>query len=567
MHSIVGQTLQDGKYSLEQELGQSGFGVIFKATDNYLGKQVVIKTLNESLQRHPDFAQFQNQFQHEGRRLALCRHPNIVRVNDFFVEAGLPYMVMEHIPGQTLQTVVFPGKPLEETTAIHYIRQIGEALKVVHQRGLLHRNIKPENIILRTPPTPPYLHEVSLRKIRGGEVVLIDFDLARKFTPNVTKVRTGIVSDGYTPLEEYLTKAKGTTVSDVYGLAATLYAILTAQVPTPAVLRDCQPMPPPRDLRPQLSAAVNQAVMRGMAVEARFRPTTVDEWLSLLPVTQFEQANVRVTGSIPTQTTPTIALTPQNVSQTQKQSQTAIIAPMSHRFRIIVVLMGIAVAIATGLVILNKINSSSKNQQTPTPTESPIDPTESPIDSSSENQQAPSSKKSPIDSSSEKQPVPSPKKSPIDSSSENQQAPPPKKSQGDDLQRKNPEEPAAPPEAPKPVEKSRPSQPVQKPIRQSLPRESSPPVKSSPSTVEPSRSPTPVQSPSSPIGNPELPSVESKQTPESAPDASQIPESKPTLSPAPKTLELMKEPTTQSVPLEGPQKKKPQPDQAEGEQN
>ncbi len=77
--------LQGGKYTLEQELGRGGFGITIKATHNYLGQPVVIKTLNESLTQHPNFAEFQHKFQDEAKRLALCVHPNIVRVSDFFL--------------------------------------------------------------------------------------------------------------------------------------------------------------------------------------------------------------------------------------------------------------------------------------------------------------------------------------------------------------------------------------------------------------------------------------------------------------------------------------------------
>ena len=509
MHSLVGKTLQGGKYTLEQELGRGGFGVTFKATHHYLGQQMVIKTLNESLHLHPDFARFQRQFQDEARRLALCIHPNIVRVNDFFIEAGLPYMVMDYIPGPTLQAVVFPGKPLEEATAVHCIRQIGEALKVVHQRGLLHRDIKPENIILRTPPTSPDRDEASSGEIRGGEVVLIDFGIAREFTPDVTQVHTGIVSDGYAPLEQYLIKEKRTPASDVYGLAATLYALLTAQVPTPAVLRDRQPMDSPRDLRPQLSAAVNQAVMRGMAVEARFRPKTVDEWLSLLPASQFEPGTGRVTGSIPTQTGLTVALNPQNSPQVQQESQSTAITRKTRRFSIIFVLLGIAVAIATSFLVLVKISSKSENQQVAPPSQSP----------------------------------------------------------NNDLQPETLEEPEASSEPTEPVKESSPSYPVQKPKRQSFPQKYSPPVNSSPSTVEPFPSPTPIDSPSLPTGDAELPPEESEQTPESLPNESQLPEPNPTSSPAPEILEPIEQVNPQPPPLAGPQDKKSQPEQLEGEQN
>ncbi|BDI15193.1 serine/threonine protein kinase [Nostoc cf. commune SO-36] len=266
---LAGTILQDGKYTLIQEIGRGGFGITFKATHHYLGQEVVMKTINERLRQHPDFAKFERQFQDEARRLAACIHPNIVRVSDFFVESGLPYMVMEYIAGETLgDAFVLPGIPLPEATAIHYIRQIGAALQVVHNNGLLHRDVKPDNIILR---------------LGTQEVILIDFGIAREFNGGARQTHTGMVSEGYSPIEQYLTQAPRTPATDVYGLAATLYALLTAQVPIPALLRDREQMPSPRELQPHLSAAVNQAVMRGMAVESRFRPATVAEWLQLLP--------------------------------------------------------------------------------------------------------------------------------------------------------------------------------------------------------------------------------------------------------------------------------------------
>ena len=228
-----------------------------------------MKTINERLRQHPDFAKFERQFQDEARRLATCIHPNIVRVSDFFVEAGLPYMVMEYIRGETLgDAFVLPGIPMPEATAIHYIRQIGAALQVVHNNGLLHLDVKPDNIIQRQGTQ---------------EVVLIDFGIAREFNGGVRQTHTGLVSEGYSPIEQYMTQAPRTPATDVYGLAATLYSLLTAQVPIPALLRDREQMSSPRELQPHLSAAVNQAIMRGMAVESRFRPATVAEWLQLLP--------------------------------------------------------------------------------------------------------------------------------------------------------------------------------------------------------------------------------------------------------------------------------------------
>ena len=319
MDTLIGKSLQGGKYTLEQELGRGGFGITFTATHHYLGQTVVIKTLNEALQQDRNFADFQRKFQDEAKRLALCVHLNIVRVSDFFIEDGLPYMVMEYIRGQTLEEVIFPDHPLPEAIAIHFIRQIGAALKVVHQNGLLHRDVKPQNIMLRQGTQ---------------EVVLIDFGIAREFTPGVTQTHTNMISVGYAPIEQYLPQEKRTPASDVYGLAATLYALLTARVPVASILRDRQPMIPPRELRPQLSPATNQAVMRGMAVETRYRPATMDEWLSLLPTPEQLTAPAPIAPPPSTETRATIPVAPPRPPQPQPQPQVrqvATVAPSAPR--------------------------------------------------------------------------------------------------------------------------------------------------------------------------------------------------------------------------------------------
>ncbi|MEB3356826.1 MAG: protein kinase [Synechococcales bacterium] len=268
MDTFVNKTLQGGKYTIVEPLGQGGFGVTLKAVHHALNHTVVIKTLKPRAQERSDFPDLQQRFQDEGRRLAMCSHPNIVRVSDFFVEDGVPYLVMDYIPGHTLEDVIFPDRPLPEAIAIHYIRQVGAALRVVHDNGMLHRDVKPQNIILREGTQ---------------EVVLIDFGIAREFTTGQTQTHTSLLSEGYAPIEQYLAQAKRTPATDVYALAATLYALLTARVPVTSVLRDRQPLPEPSQICPYLSAAVNRAVMEGMAMEARHRPQTVEDWLALLP--------------------------------------------------------------------------------------------------------------------------------------------------------------------------------------------------------------------------------------------------------------------------------------------
>jgi len=271
MSSLIGKPLQGGKYKLEAVLGRGGFGLTFRAHQNYLDQVVVIKTLNESFWSAPNLEELQQQFQDEARRLALCSHPNVVRVSDFFVEDQLPYMVMDYIPGRSLYDRVLPpsgpANPLSEADAVRYVAQIGKALQAVHSKGLLHRDVKPQNIMI---------HQLT------GEAVLIDFGIARELSQNPNKTHTSIVSEGYAPIEQYLPKASRSAATDIYGLAATLYTLLTGEIPVAAVLRDRTPLTPLQQLRPDVSPDVINAIADGMQIELKDRPQSVSRWVSLL---------------------------------------------------------------------------------------------------------------------------------------------------------------------------------------------------------------------------------------------------------------------------------------------
>ncbi|MEM9806039.1 MAG: serine/threonine-protein kinase, partial [Cyanobacteria bacterium P01_D01_bin.56] len=179
--------------------------------------------------------------------------------------AGQPYLVMDFIPGQPLSALIFPGRPLAEDKALQYIRQIAGALQAVHNQGLLHRDVKPQNIM-----------------IDGESAILIDFGIARELTSGHTQTHTNLVSEGYAPLEQYLPKARRSAASDVYGLAATLYSAVTGEVPVASVLRSHQPLSPPRQFNSRLSTATEQAILQGMALELAQRPQSMATWLKLL---------------------------------------------------------------------------------------------------------------------------------------------------------------------------------------------------------------------------------------------------------------------------------------------
>ncbi|NEP11444.1 MAG: serine/threonine protein kinase [Symploca sp. SIO2C1] len=269
MSWVAGQQLQGSKYTIERKLGTGGFGVTYLAT-TASHEQVVIKTLNETIIEHPDFAKFQEDFQNEALRLGKCSHPHIVKIYEFFQEGPLPCLVLEYIDGEDLASWVTNRDIFPEAEALHYIQQIGEALVEVHRSGFLHRDLKPQNIMLRNG---------------NLEAVLIDFGIAREFTPNLTQTHTQFVSDNYSPIEQYDRRAKRDVYTDIYSLAATLYAILTGELPMAAPVRAAgTELEPPKQFNPHLSDRVNHAIIKGMALLPEERPQSVQEWFQLLGV-------------------------------------------------------------------------------------------------------------------------------------------------------------------------------------------------------------------------------------------------------------------------------------------
>ncbi len=142
------------------------------------------------------------------------------------------------------------------------------ALTLIHHDGLLHRDIKPLNIMLRRNCT---------------EAVLIDFGIAREFTPNLTQTHTQSLSEGFAPIEQYDWRAKRGAYTDVYALAATLYSILTGKIPIPSPIRAySMELEAPKQINPKISHRVNNAILQGMAMKPEARPQSVPEWLAML---------------------------------------------------------------------------------------------------------------------------------------------------------------------------------------------------------------------------------------------------------------------------------------------
>ena len=265
--------LQNGQYIIEKVIGGGGFGETYRAEDTEENRLVVIKTLNREQQEKQDFIKRQKKFRKEALDLAKCYHPHIVQVYDTFLENGLQAIVMEHIDGDNLELYVdnYFNKNgfLSEAEALRYIDQIGQALECVHERKLLHRDVKPSNIILRQ---------------KTKEAVLIDFGLAREFQIGKIKTMTASKTEGYAPIEQYERRGDFGYYTDVYALAATLYTLLTVRVPIPSHYRaeDNVTLSPPQRYNQNISNKTNAAILKGMELEPVNRPQTIREFREML---------------------------------------------------------------------------------------------------------------------------------------------------------------------------------------------------------------------------------------------------------------------------------------------
>ena len=278
----AGQRLNGDRYIIEDKLGEGGFGITYLAQKAQNRQRVVIKTLKDELLSNLNFARYRDNFLKEALTLSLCRHPNIVQIDNYFIDGDLPCIAMEYVAGQNLLKWVEKRGLLSQSEALNYIRKVGEALIIVHEKGLLHRDIKPENIMVRD----------------NQDAVLIDFGLARGFIPNRTQQITVELTQGFAPPEQYGQFGNFAQYTDVYALAATLYYLLTKTSPTSADLRGLKhPLKSPLQINSYISDEVNEAILQGMEMDAIKRPQSVQEWLAMLP--QPPIGNERPKGVVP----------------------------------------------------------------------------------------------------------------------------------------------------------------------------------------------------------------------------------------------------------------------------
>lgn len=268
MKLTSGTALQGGKYILNQPLGQGRLSLTFKATQAFLNKPVILKTICPQSHIPIDFAQRKQQFFEQARHFATHQHPGLVGILDAFEEAGLPFVVMDYVVGQSLAVRVQSNGILSESQALHYIRQVGSALSSLHRNALVHGDVKPENFI---------------RPSGADCVVLVDGGLGHASILGSPESAQVLAGDGYAALELVQGTERLTAAADVYSLAASLYFLLTGQNPVPAAQRVQTALISPRTLHPGLSSAIESAILNGMELNRQARPQTIAAWFSLLP--------------------------------------------------------------------------------------------------------------------------------------------------------------------------------------------------------------------------------------------------------------------------------------------
>jgi serine/threonine protein kinase len=319
--------LYRGAFVLEELLGAGGFGLTYRAREVALGRTVAIKeffpfgSTRDGLAVRPPAGVSQDEwqssldaFRQEALSLARFNHPAIVRAYAVWGENGTAYFAMEFLRGQSLQKRLDGGKPMPLDEALGVVESIGAALEQVHEAGFLHRDIKPDNILLC-----------------DGRAVLIDFGTARAFASDKTTPMTQLLTPGYAPLEQYGRRARFGAYTDVYALAATLYHALSGHAPAPATDRATGvELRPLDELSLSVSPRLARAVEAALEISVPKRPPTVAAWLELLRDAQ-KPPNAPPLPTPPPTGTPSPFLPPKPSPRTSASSvpppQTATLAP------------------------------------------------------------------------------------------------------------------------------------------------------------------------------------------------------------------------------------------------
>jgi serine/threonine-protein kinase len=301
MTDLTGRTL--GRYRLESLLGRGGMADVWRAADVKLARTVAVKVIHASYARDPQFAE---RFLREARVVASLEHPNILPVYDFGDEDGIPFLVMPHLPGGTLRDRL-RGAPAPLGLAAGWIRQLADALDAAHAAGVLHRDVKPANVLIG----------------KDDRLFLADFGIAKMVETMTGLTATGVVVG--TPLYMAPEQAQGQPASpatDRYALAVVVYEILAGRPPfegdNPLSLMHQHVSTPAPALSSRvggLPAGLDGVLAAALSKDPAARPPTcralADAVSAFLPTGAMPVAGPAAWGTPPAGTTaPTVIRTP-----------------------------------------------------------------------------------------------------------------------------------------------------------------------------------------------------------------------------------------------------------------
>ncbi len=301
-----GYLLQKGKYKLKQVIGQGGFGITYKGIwhtevkgslgamrtevpvciKEYFFKDYCVRdAYSFRVKVHSDtgkllFDKFKEKLIKEAKILSEVRHPYIVNVLEVFEENNTAYIAMEYIAGNSLKDKLAKEGILPEAEVLRYIHQIGEALQFVHQKNILHLDIKPSNILID----------------KDNNARLIDFGVSKRYDVGEQETSTTMLtlSKGFASIEQYDNEGiqSFSPCPDIYSLGATMYNLLTGKIPTESILRATRPLAKPRELNPAISEQTEQVILKAMEIIPANRYQSVEEMMNALGGSDYKKLDV-----------------------------------------------------------------------------------------------------------------------------------------------------------------------------------------------------------------------------------------------------------------------------------
>jgi serine/threonine protein kinase len=258
-----------GNYDLVEKIAEGGMGTVFKGRHRTTGELVAIKLLASHMTTNTTYLQ---RFQKEYTTAKSLDHPNIVRALEQSFEGGRPYLVMEYVDGESLGQRLERAGRLPEQEAIRIIVEAAQGLERAHQQGLIHRDVKPDNIMLT----------------RKGQVKLADLGLVKEMDGdmNLTRTGRGLGTPHFMAPEQFRNAKHADVRCDIYSLGATLYMMVTGQMPFAALApleawmkKMSNELPPARELVSGLSDRTNLAIRRAMDSKAEKRQSSCSEFV------------------------------------------------------------------------------------------------------------------------------------------------------------------------------------------------------------------------------------------------------------------------------------------------